>query len=649
MKVRIIKRLDRYVISNFIPLLMVTLPVCWFVVLMQFLYRYIDELVGKGLSLWIVAQVIFYAAMTFLPLALPLGVLLASLMTFGNLGERLELLAMKASGISLFRIMRPLFVLVVAISVGLFVFENDFMIKSQVRLWTLIYSARSTAPELEIPERSFYNAINGYNIYVHHRDRQSGMLHDIILYDYSRGINNARIIRADSGRLLMNNEKNFLKWKLFNGQSFENLQQNVTNYSSQPISHLKERFSYKEVVIPFDAQFKKQDESAMKSLFVGKNLNELTQAIAESRRQIDSVRLDNVSSLQYVWESNKYSINMPHNIDTTAKSIAYRHDIFQRNTVIPISLDSLITIPTLVDSLSIVNIAVNNMQRMYSEITSRQYNDNSYFYTYRTNVQERHRKFTFPIACLVFFLIGAPLGAIIRKGGIGMPMIACIMLFLLYYVIDTMGYKLSNSQTIPFWFGSWISILVLLPLGIFLTIVSARDSTSLNTDAWAIFFRRLLGLHRTRRIEMKEIVISAPSTEDLMTSCDELMRQITALQKSPLMTDSFLTLWLHGHAQCHSKAISEALEDWLSKAENYQHILFVSKLKDCPYMPREAIRLIPANKKLSITLAIVLPLSVPITLYEYRRRKMMKRELNKVLQVLTECKEILSVECNNKK
>lgn len=638
---KLLKKLDLYILKNFVPLLMVTLPVCWFIVLMQFLYRYIDELVGKGLSMIIIAKIIFYAAMTFLPMALPLGILLASLMTFGNFGEKLELLSMKASGISLFRIMRPLFLFVCFLSVSLFIFENDFMIRSQVKLWTLLYSAKRTAPELEIPEGSFYNAISGYNVYVNKRDRKTGMLKDIILYDYSQGIYNPRIIRADSGRLLMNDNKNFLKWKLYSGQSFENIQKNTYNYYGEdPISHIKERFKYKEVLIAFDASFQKQDESAMQSMFVGKNFNELTDAIKESRIQIDSVRNDNIASIKQISYVNSFSSDMPSPSDTIADNVLKRNRI-EALADKPILTDSIFKITSFQDSLYVYSTASANMQRMFNEITSREYNEDSYFYTYRTNVQERHRKFTFPVACIIFFLIGAPLGAIIRKGGIGIPMISSIFLFIVYYVIDTMGYKLSNSQSIPLWFGAWLSSLALAPLCVYLTITATRDSTSLNIDAWVIYIKKMFGINRVRNIEYREVIINQSSSSHLAVLAKELKGDFQKLDVY-LKLKNVMDCWKHGSNNEFVSDLNNRFEMFVEEASNSSDVLFVSKIKDLPYMHQKASLLLPQNKMFANILFFILPLSVPITIVEILYRNKMKKNIDNIINILEQCISLLS-------
>ena len=218
-----IKRLYTFMLQTFLPLFFMTFGICLFIVLMQFLWKYIDDMVGKGIDIAVLAEMFMYAALSLVPMALPLAVLLASLMTFGNLGERLELLAMKSAGISLIHIMRPLIITLVLVSIGTFFYQNNAMPVVQVKLYTLLYSMRQKSPELEIPEGFFYKDIPGLNVYVQRKDTKTGLLSDLMIYDYSEGFNNARVIVADSGRLKTSADKLFLVLSLYNGESFENL------------------------------------------------------------------------------------------------------------------------------------------------------------------------------------------------------------------------------------------------------------------------------------------------------------------------------------------------------------------------------------------------------------------------------------------
>lgn len=248
-----IKRLYLFMLQSFLPLFLMTFFICLFIVLMQFLWRYIDDLVGKGLDVSVIAELFFYAALTMVPMALPLAILLASLMTFGNLGEQFELTAMKASGVSLIKSMRPLIVLMVLVAIGAFFFQNNVLPVAQTKMWTLLYSMRQKSPELDIPEKEFYDQITGFNIYVNDKDRETGILRQLLIYNVDKGADNATIIYADSGKMSITDDKEHLFLTLWNGEQFENLREQ--GLSSNNVPYRRESFTDKEVMITFDANF----------------------------------------------------------------------------------------------------------------------------------------------------------------------------------------------------------------------------------------------------------------------------------------------------------------------------------------------------------------------------------------------------------
>ena len=266
-----IKRLYSFMLQTFLPLFLMTFGICLFIVLMQFLWKYVDDMVGKGVGMDVLAEMFFYAALSMVPMALPLSILLASLMAFGNLGERLELLSMKAAGVSLGTIMKPIIIFLVFISIGAFFFQDKVLPYSNVKLYTLLISLKQTSPELDIPEKAFYKEITGYNVYVKQKDRKTGLLKDMMIYDYSQGFNNARVIVADSGRLKMSADKLYLILSLYNGESFENLKkQEGVRQKGASIPYRRETFSSRDILIQVDANFNRNSESMMQNQYVGK-------------------------------------------------------------------------------------------------------------------------------------------------------------------------------------------------------------------------------------------------------------------------------------------------------------------------------------------------------------------------------------------
>lgn len=636
-------------LRGYIPTVLASFFVCWLIVLMQFLWKYIDELVGKGLDFWVVGQILFYAAMTFLPMALPLGILLGSLIFFGNKGERLELLAMKASGLSLYRMFAPLLLLTLGMSVGLFAFQNDFLITSQVRMWTLLYSARFTNPELEIPERIFYSGIPGYSIYVSGRDRlHPGRMLDVMIYDHKRGNEQVRIIRADSGRIVMDDGKTYLAWKLYGGQSFENLEQPVF-MSDKPISHAKERFDYKEIIIPFDANFQQMDDSHMKSLFIGKNLFQLQHDYDSATIVLDSIRSETGDMLDRTQFGQRYTYDMPYHRDTTAYG-QERLSVLERATTAeaaPIDLDSLAEIHSLDDSIRLLDVAIANLERVRYEAEGRLYSDKDLFYFFRTNGQEWHRKFTFPAACLIFFIIGAPLGAIIRKGGLGMPVIASVLFFIIYYIIDTFGQNMTKEESVPVWLGMWLSSLLLLPIGLFLTYRSAQDSITINVDALADPWRKLIGTYIRRRsvepLTPQEQASRSLAAEDLTTSLLQMKDYAEQLSASKALNTSALYLWISGErCERELESLIQGLDRLVTEIRLMKNPLLDAKAADLPVLPHSVLPIpLPPKRWQRVLALLFLPLSLVGLVALSSRREHVRNSLMVLSEVLADLVPLL--------
>ena len=499
-----LKRLHVFLLKTFTPLFLMTFCICLFVVLMQFLWRYVDEMVGKGLSVAVLGEMMSYAALMLVPMALPLSILLASLMTFGNLGERLELLAMKAAGISLLRIMRPIFILIVMISVGAYYFQNEAMPRIQVRFYTLLFSVRQKSPELDIPERSFYSAINGYNFYVDHKDFDTGILHDMMIYDMSEGFENAKIILADSGTLKMSEDKQYLVLRLRQGESFENLrsQKGLSN-TNDMVPYRRETFADKEVFIPFDQNFNMIDGNYLQGQYVGKNATELQIAIDSITHDIDSVNTETANNLA----KTTYRQVSKSALDSTTR-ISWRNRY---------EFDNNFAALTPKKQQKIIDAMHNSIESTLGEYKFRSAITKDQEKRLHRHETEWHKKFTLSIACLVFFFLGAPLGAIIRKGGLGMPVVTSVLLFIFYYIIDNVGLKMAHDGVWPAWQGMWLSTAVLLPLGAFLTYKASRDATIFHletyTEAIKSFVKRFDKLCRNR-LRKHHQTIERPQTHN---------------------------------------------------------------------------------------------------------------------------------------
>lgn len=506
-----IKRLDTFMLQRFLPLLLMTFFIVLFIVLMQFLFMRIDDLVGKGLSFSVLGELFFYAAVTMVPTALPLAVLLASLMVFGNLGEKLELTAMKAAGISLFRIMRPLIVFMCFISVGAFFFQNYILPVAQSRMWTLMFSVRQKSPEVEIPEKSFYDEIPGMNLYVDHKNPETGMLYGMIIYDLSRGYGNSRVILADSGKFSFTEDKTKLFLHLHSGEMFENLNDNSMGVgTSGYMPFRRESFTDKQAYFNFDANFNRMDESGIRSQYVGQNISQLRHSIDSIGRRVDSIGsiyAGELTSQRYVGiESRKPHVDSAGNTFYTREAPSPKLEKAVAATN-PVNLDSVFIKPDRSYEKSYISQALADARRSLQDYEYRALMLTEQAKSMRRHDIEMQRKFTLSFAVLVFFFIGAPLGAIIKKGGIGTPLVISVFLFIIYFIFDNSGYKMARDGKMLVWEGIWLSTVVLTPLGVFFTIKAVDDSAVFNADAYRLFFSRLIGRLPQRSLALKEVIM----------------------------------------------------------------------------------------------------------------------------------------------
>ena len=612
----VFKIVDRYILKTFLPLFAMSFSVCWFIVIMQFLWRYVDELVGKGLGVFVMAKIIFYAALSFIPMSLPLGILLASLMTFGNLGGRLELLSLKASGIPLYRIMRPLFLLVAAMSAGLFFFQNDFMINAQVQMWNLVLSAKTAAPELEIPPGVFYTGIPGYSLYAKERLPENGQLRQLMVYDMSKGYLNPRIIRADSGRLVMDKSKKFLVLKLYNGQSYENLRAQTYNTSTEPVPYMLPHFAYSETFIPYNANFSVQDEKQLGGLYITKNLAQLSKAIDSTALVIDSTRSYYATAVTRDLAAAHYQGFSYPALDSADER--RRHEELQRLSErmagSTIDGDSLLELTTLGDSLRIVTGALNRLEQQQGQASYFRDDDEATFYAYRTFRQEWHRKFTTCVACLIFF-------------------------FIIYYSIDSLGTNMLRSGDLPVWLGMWLSNIVLLPVGIYLSYQANRDSAALNAEAYLIFFRRLMGTLGVRQVVYQDLTLEETDYKEGQQLITRALALTKELRQSPQLSAPTPKLWLQGGRFPELEQLSQQLDQIVEGLHHSRDRLLVGKLNDLPLLPDRISRFLPRHRLYSRILGALLPISLPLSLLIRSNRRHLKGDLDTTyysLQTLSE-------------
>lgn len=490
---------------------------------MQFLWLHIKDLVGKGIALTILAEFFVYAVFTMVPLGLPLAILLASLMTFGNLGESFELTAMKAAGISLFKIMRPLIIFISMTCVGAFYFSNYILPVAQGKLWALLFSLRHKSPELDIPVGEFYSNIEGLNIYV--REKNGKWLKDMMIYDFSSGFNNATVMTADSGFVQLTADKKHLKLTLYGGETFENLKEQGRSTTSN-VPYRREEFRQKELLIEFDSDLNRHDESTLKDQHISKNVYQLAASIDSVKKEIEAKvqqqSMEMISQNYLGRESIHSNKHKPSGLTSTIHSVSDEQSIAEAPLEIDVKIEKADTLnkqpitqtikkeevkkeviegnrdmKTLIASLSqsqmekASSFALERAVEKKDQITYNKIMVNHSITYLRRHEIELHRKFTLSFACLIFFFIGAPLGAIIRKGGFGMPAVISVLMFIVYYIIDNTGYKMAREGIWEVWQGMWLSSAILLPVGIFLTYKAAVDATLFNADSYKKIYQAI--------------------------------------------------------------------------------------------------------------------------------------------------------------
>ena len=626
----IIKRLHLFILKSFLPLFAMTFFIVLFIVLMQFLWRYIDDLVGKGLSMDVLAELFFYAAVSMVPMALPLAILLASLMTFGNLGEKFELTAMKASGISLLRVMAPLIVFISMIAIGAFFFQNDVLPKAQVKMWTLLFSMKQKSPEVEIPEGVFYDQIPGYNLYVGEKNQETGLLKQVMIYDVSKGGDNATILLSDSARIAFTKDNKYLYLHLYRGEQFENLRDQSAIDANVPFR--REQFKEKEVLIPFDANFNRLDDQGMRKQYVGKN-------IAELRHTIDSVT-HRVDSLGNVYNRTMLTASVAgqqRKKDKETGRVLPLHDAKMPPSALP--LDSMLMALSETQLSQVYNNArahVTNIKNEYEFKSQAMADDKK---AIRRHEIELLKKFTLSVACLIFFFIGAPLGAIIRKGGLGTPLVISVLLFLVYYIIDNTGYKMARDGHWVVWFGMWISTFILGPLGIYVTYKAMNDSAVFDKDAYLNLLRRLLGRPGARRVEYKEVIINDISMPQAISMVANIRHQALANLRRYRRPMSYLKYLCNGY---DIKAISRLATD-IDATVNYlsdcRDPLVVNKLPDYPIVHKEWIYR-PFGPKTGRVMAWLPFFGAPLWVLSIFRARELRHQLEKTASI---SKEILSM------
>lgn len=606
-----IKKLDIFILRQFGLLFVGTFFICQFVLMMQFLWRYVDELIGKGLSLEVMAQFFWYMGLMLVPQALPLAILLSSLITFGNLGESSELTAIKAAGISLMQTFRSLIVVTIVICLCSFYFQNNIGPQANMKLTQLLVSMKQKSPELEIPEGVFYDGIPNCNIYVQKKDMKTGHLYGIMIYRMTQSYEDAAIILADSGMLQSTADKKHLLLSLWQGEWFENMQSQQFA-GSAAVPYRRETFITKQIILDFDAGFNMADAAMLSNNAKGKSLDQINHAI-DSITHVN----DSLGSVFYD-EAKRSYYAMPH----LSKADSAR--AVKRGCTPAYNIDKRWERLKVDQKRQIVTDALGNVQNQVSELDFKSMLTKDNEWIIRMHYIEAINKFTLAFQCLIFFFIGASLGAIIRKGGLGVPVIVSVLVFIVYYILDNSGYRMARIGDWSVWFGKLLAPATLTPVAIFVTYKAYNDSMVFNADLWVSMFRRLLGLRTKRHIVAKEVIITQPHYEQACATLRDISHDITAYaQKHNLISPPNIINVFFRYQPDHEIArINALLEQTIDDLANTRDMQVLHLINQYPILSVKAHTRPFERKWLNILMAIVAPLGLflYIRMWRYRLR-----------------------------
>jgi lipopolysaccharide export system permease protein len=474
------KKLDWFILKTYLGPLVLTFFIALFILLMQFLWKYVDDLVGKGLEWYVIFELLFYASSTFVPLALPLAILLSSLMMFGTLGEHYELVSMKAAGISLRRIMMPLIIVSMLISGLAFYFSNDILPKANLKFLSLLYDVRSKKLAFNLKNGVFYDGIEGYIIRVGKKDKDGNTIHDIMIYDHTKRQGNISVTTAKWGKMVLSPDKNYLIFKLYDGMNYEE----QVDQRGYKLTHPFQRTKFREQEQFFDLsafQLSRTDEALFKKNYEMLNMESLNVAIDSMHKEVGRQR-----EIYHKAITGSYAF-LP-KPDTLNNSPPVALPEIDSSRIFANSM--LLNFPRK-DWYSIMQSAKASAMSMKENIEMHErnlYGKSKLLHKHQIVLQ---KKFTFSIACFLLFFIGAPLGAIIRKGGLGMPAVVATIFFVLFWIVSFTGEKYTAEGVLPAWQGMWLAPAMLLPIGIFLTYQATIDASLLDVDAWNKFFRKI--------------------------------------------------------------------------------------------------------------------------------------------------------------
>ena len=612
-----IKKLDIFIAKQFGLLFVGTFFICQFVLMMQFLWRYVDELIGKGLSLEVMAQFFWYMGLMLMPQAFPLAILLSSLITFGNLGESSELTAIKAAGISLLQAFRSLIVISILICCCSFYFQNVVAPEANKSFYHLLLSMKQKSPELEIPEGIFYDGIPNCNLYVQRKDLNTGKLYGIMIYRMNGGYEDAAIILADSGMLQSTAEKKHLLLTLYSGEWFENMRsQDLAGSASVP--YRRETFSTKRIVLDFDGGFNLADVTGIASDARSKSLTKI-------RHDLDSIKEFNDSVGRSYYNSSRYTtFNMP--------GMTKDDSVKAEKEAAKIDFDSIFYGYKSEEKQMIMRQAQSNIDMAASEVNMRGDYAKSLYRQQRMHEIEMAKKFSLSLTCIIFFFIGAPLGAIIRKGGLGVPVIISVFVFIVYYMLDFTGMRMAREDNWTVRFSVTISTAVLTPLAVFFTYKANKDSVVFNIDVYKSLFRSILGLRVKRHIFKKEVIINDPAYSEDAEKLQRINNDITlySQEHSLLKAPNPIKAFFREGDDRYIRDINEELEAVIDDLANTKDKAILTHLNRYPIIATHAHTRPFRHRWLNALSGIILPLGIFFYLRMWRFRLRLLRDLRTI-------------------
>ena len=614
-----IKKLDIFITKQFGLLFVGTFFICQFVLMMQFLWRYVDELIGKGLSLDIMGQLFWYMGLMLIPQAFPLAILLSSLITFGNLGESSELTAIKAAGISLMQTFRPLIVIVVIIAGISFYFQDIVAPFANQSFYRLLLSVKQKSPEVEIPEGIFYGGIPGSNIYVQKKDLNTGMLYGVMIYRQSGSYEDQAIILADSGMMQTTAEQKHLLLSLYSGEWFENMRSQDLGQSAA-VPYRRETFSTKKILLDFDSGFNLADINEISGDARAKSLNKILHDLDSIKEFNDSV------GHAFYYEAQRYVFRRPGlSKEDSLKAV-------KEVTANKVNYDSAFARMTNHDKQEAVTYAMNTVQSSLTDLEFKADYAKALHRRTRTHQIEAINKFTLALSCIIFFFIGAPLGAIIRKGGLGVPVIVSVLVFIVYFIFENSGMKMARDDQWTVWFGKLISTIVLTPVATFFTYKANNDSVVFNIDLYKNLLMQVLGLRQKRHIVRKEVIIEDPKYNidaDLLININQEIEAYSKRHKL-LRWPNPIDVFFHEGDDQEIEKINNALETAIEDLSYSTDRLILTELNNYPIIATHAHTRPWRKKWLNAITGLILPVGIFFYIRMIRFRLRLYKDLRTI-------------------